>query len=260
MLTVSAMSSIYGRSAELYDIEHGWYTKRVTSYVFHLFRKLKFKPRTVLDLGCGTGIAAITMARRGLKVYGLDASHEMLYIARKKLRDLSKPVSDRVKFIAGDMRNLHPDFKVDLVTSLSASLNCVYEEGGLERVLKNVSKVLKSGGYFMFDLNTIQSLRSTWGNEVEVKSLSGGHLTVSQSRYDPETHLCRMHIILFKLVGGRRYVRIDENLVQRGYTLADVRRGLRKAGFADLRFYELFRFASPKRKTEDLFCVSRIWQ
>jgi len=37
-----------------------------------------------LDIGCGTGIYALELARRGLRVIGVDSSMEMIAIAREK--------------------------------------------------------------------------------------------------------------------------------------------------------------------------------
>jgi ubiquinone/menaquinone biosynthesis C-methylase UbiE len=41
----------------------------------------------VVDIGCGTGIYALELARRGLRVIGLDSSLEMIAIAREKCRE-----------------------------------------------------------------------------------------------------------------------------------------------------------------------------
>ena len=40
--------------------------------------------RTVLDVGTGTGRAAIALARRGARVTGVDASAEMLSVATRR--------------------------------------------------------------------------------------------------------------------------------------------------------------------------------
>lgn len=40
-----------------------------------------------IDIGCGTGIYALELARRGIRVVGLDASFEMIAIAREKFRE-----------------------------------------------------------------------------------------------------------------------------------------------------------------------------
>ena len=43
--------------------------------------------RRILDLGTGTGRAAIALARRGALVTGVDASSEMLRVARTRAQD-----------------------------------------------------------------------------------------------------------------------------------------------------------------------------
>jgi len=40
-----------------------------------------------VDIGCGTGIYALELARQGLRVIGVDPSIEMIAIAREKLRE-----------------------------------------------------------------------------------------------------------------------------------------------------------------------------
>ncbi|PKP74090.1 MAG: methyltransferase type 11 [Alphaproteobacteria bacterium HGW-Alphaproteobacteria-6] len=44
---------------------------------------------TVLDIGCGTGIAALAAARRGAEVTGVDLNAGMLAVARRKAPDLT---------------------------------------------------------------------------------------------------------------------------------------------------------------------------
>lgn len=49
--------------------------------------------RTVLDVGTGTGRAAIALARRGARVTGIDASAEMLAVAVRRAREAGVLVS-----------------------------------------------------------------------------------------------------------------------------------------------------------------------
>ncbi len=58
--------------------------------------------RTVLDVGTGTGRAAIALARRGAIVTGVDASNEMLAVARVRAVDAHVDVT----FAAGDAHGL----------------------------------------------------------------------------------------------------------------------------------------------------------
>lgn len=71
--------------------------------------------RTVLDVGTGTGRAAIALARRGAVVTGVDASAEMLTVARRTA-DAAK-VS--VTFAQDDAHRLnYPDASFDAVICL----------------------------------------------------------------------------------------------------------------------------------------------
>lgn len=47
-----------------------------------------FEPATVLDAGCGTGRVAIELARRGVRVTGVDVDPSMLATARRLAPDL----------------------------------------------------------------------------------------------------------------------------------------------------------------------------
>jgi SAM-dependent methyltransferase len=56
----------------------------------------------VLDLGCGTGIHAVTLAKRGWNVTGIDAVPAALIRARKRARDAGVSVH----FVEGDVTRL----------------------------------------------------------------------------------------------------------------------------------------------------------
>ncbi len=58
--------------------------------------------RTVLDVGTGTGRAAIALARRGAFVTGMDASAEMLAVAHRRSREAGVDVT----FLTGDAHHL----------------------------------------------------------------------------------------------------------------------------------------------------------
>ena len=71
--------------------------------------------RRILDVGTGTGRAAIALARRGAEVTGVDASQEMLQVADRRAREAGV----RVTFVRGDAHDLEfPDRSVDEVVCL----------------------------------------------------------------------------------------------------------------------------------------------
>jgi 2-polyprenyl-3-methyl-5-hydroxy-6-metoxy-1,4-benzoquinol methylase len=71
--------------------------------------------RRILDVGTGTGRAAIALAKRGALVTAVDASAEMLQVAERRARD----ADTQVTFIRGDAHGLDfPDRSFDAVVCL----------------------------------------------------------------------------------------------------------------------------------------------
>ncbi len=71
--------------------------------------------RSILDVGTGTGRAAIALARRGAVVTGVDASPEMLGVARRR----AEAAGAEVTFAEGDAHGLaFPDRSFDAVVCL----------------------------------------------------------------------------------------------------------------------------------------------
>lgn len=71
--------------------------------------------RTILDVGTGTGRAAIALAKRGAVVTGVDASSEMLAVAKRRAEEAGAAVT----FATGDAHSLtFPDRSFDAVVCL----------------------------------------------------------------------------------------------------------------------------------------------
>ena len=103
----------------------------------------------LLDVGCGTGIVAITAALRGAKVCGLDLTPALLERAKKNA--LIAGVD--VEFIEGDAEALpYPDASFDVVLSQFGHIFAPRPALAVKEMLR----VLKSGGRIAF---------STWPPE-----------------------------------------------------------------------------------------------
>ncbi|MBM4433288.1 MAG: bifunctional demethylmenaquinone methyltransferase/2-methoxy-6-polyprenyl-1,4-benzoquinol methylase UbiE [Chloroflexi bacterium] len=110
---------------------------------------LASKPQRVLDLCCGTGDLAITLAKlagNNLEVAGLDYSQPMLYIAARK----AKAFGGKLSFVHGDADNLpFPDGSFDCVGISFAFRNLTYKNPLAQRHIAEVLRVLGPGGRFV---------------------------------------------------------------------------------------------------------------
>ena len=94
---------------------------------------------SVLDAGCGTGRVGIELARRGVRVTGVDADGEMLAVARAKAPDIDWYEAD-----LSDPDGL-PDGSFDIVL-LAGNVMIFLDPGTEDRVLTNLVGRLAPGG------------------------------------------------------------------------------------------------------------------
>ena len=93
-----------------------------------------------LDLGCGTAVVTVALARRGFEVVGVDHSPEMLELARRKLAGAGL----RAELETGDVRSLRfGDGEFDCVT-IQGLLHHLEE---LDPCLREATRVLRPGGF-----------------------------------------------------------------------------------------------------------------
>lgn len=116
-------------------------------------------PRTILDVGAGTGVATAALAKRYRKarVVALDIAHAMLRGARKRA-----PWFSGMGFVCGDAENLPlAAGRFDLLFSNLTVQWCL----DLEATLREFRRVLCPGGLLMFTSfgpDTLRELRESW--------------------------------------------------------------------------------------------------
>ena len=102
----------------------------------------------LLELGCGTGEDAVWLASAGHRVVAIDASAEMIGIARRKA--LAAGCAERIEFHCLPMERLHElprEGLFDGVFSNFGAVNCVADIAGLSRTL---TELLEPGAPLLF--------------------------------------------------------------------------------------------------------------
>ncbi len=106
------------------------------------FSKLKSTEK-VLDVGCGTGVVAVTAAQLGAKVFGLDLSPKLL----ERARENAALAQVKIDFVEGDAEALpYSDASFDVVLSQFGHMFAPRPSVAIQEMLR----VLKPGGTIAF--------------------------------------------------------------------------------------------------------------
>lgn len=115
----------------------------------------EFDAESVLDVGCGTGMFACLLARRGYEVIGVDPAAASLDVAR------GKPGGDRVRWLLGDASDL-PPLQVDIVTMTGNVAQVFLTDEEWDATLRGAHAALRPGGNLVFE--TRDPARRAWLN------------------------------------------------------------------------------------------------
>jgi ubiquinone/menaquinone biosynthesis C-methylase UbiE len=116
-----------GRFAGMYDLAFNPVLKHVHQRIVQLMKK--YECQSLVDLGSGTGAQARVLAKHGFLVTGIDASFQMIAVARKKS-------SNSIKFLHRDITLITPpDMQFD-----AANISLVLHPNSKETIKKIVMK------------------------------------------------------------------------------------------------------------------------
>jgi SAM-dependent methyltransferase len=128
------------RLVELYDIENA----RGPDTDFYVRLAADLDARTILDLGCGTGLLTRELAVDGRRVIGIDPAPAMLAVAHRR------PGADRVQWVEGDSGALgKPEADLAIMTGNVAQV--FLDDAEWAATLRDIHAALRPGGYLAFE-------------------------------------------------------------------------------------------------------------
>jgi len=193
------------------------------------------RARTVCDLGCGTGTAAIELARRGLTVSALDLSTKMVRRARHKVGGLPARLRSRIVVRQADMRSFRLPQPVDLVLSQFNPVNHLPRKSDLVRAFRAVARALRPAGWFLFDVNTRRTYEQIYSmTRWEEKP---GFCVIYHGRFNARRDKARLNLEWF-IREGAAWHRYRERIEDTCWSDAEIRRALRRAGFRRIRAWD----------------------
>ena len=166
------------------------------------------KPRTILDLGCGTGGHALELARRGYELTGVDRSAAMLETAREK----AKREGIAAEFSLGDLRTIELGRQFDAVLMMFAVLGYQLENADVLAALRAARGHLTADGLLLFDVwygPAVLSQRPARRTR-KLPSDDGELLRVSDGVLDERHHRCTVTFHLERRTDGEAVAVADE--------------------------------------------------
>lgn len=184
----------------------------------------------VLDLGTGTGVAALVAAAAvgaGGRVVGLDLSDGMLEIARENAA--RSGLADRVRFVKGDAERLDfPEGSFDVVLTLFALLHLPHPDDALREMLR----VLKPSGALVIGVGSGPSLFSLRGLLHRARRAGGLLLEATGRRLRATAFLDRL---VERALPAAVEAEMPEWTGGRGLRPPGIPERIRAAGYVDIR-------------------------
>lgn len=230
--------------AALYDIECGWSEDR------EFYRLLPGSPpKTVLELGCGTGLIARAMAGDGHDVTGVDPAQAMLDVGRRS------PNGDRMQWELGFAQDFRLDRRFDLAFMTGHAFQVLLTDEDVNAALDNIHRHLKPGGVFAFETRNPALAWEHLFEDSEILQAPGGPVTV-----DWRVHWRRGELIRFnthyQFADGERISestlrflpldRLSGMLVERGFEIENVYGDWDRSAFEPDRSAEIIFVARTK--------------
>jgi SAM-dependent methyltransferase len=204
--------------------------------------------KTLFDLGCGTGLRSLELARLGFRVLGVDQSSGMLAAASQHLAKASDIPSSEVEFRVGDITSFRTEFPRDGIASLFHVFSYLTTEETLHQALACSFANLNPGGVFLFDYwHGPGVLKDPPGNRtkfVENGSLRAERMAIPE--HLPDKHLVEINVRL-RVTDKKRGVSedIEEHYTMRYWFPEELEEPLKRSGFTSIRHYAWLTESAP---------------
>ena len=207
--------------AYIHDVGFGDFARSAAPWLLEILAQCPDRSKLVVDLGCGSGIWAKTLADSGYSIVGVDLSADMIDIARRRAPAATFHVGSFVDFAIPICRS---------VTALGEVFNYLFDPENslptLSRVCRRVFDALIPGGVLIFDV--AEPARCA-GRERGFFEGEDWACLVEYLHGEPKQQLTR-RIVTFRRVDGT-YRRSEEIHRQQLYGRAAIADMLRSIGF-----------------------------
>jgi SAM-dependent methyltransferase len=189
--------------------------------------------KTIIDIGCGTGLLTTELAKQGFKMIGVEPSKLMLDVAIKNSEGLE------IEWVQGDASSLG-EFNADLAIMTGHVAQFYLEDEQWQNALKSIHKALKPGGYLAFESRNPNV--QPWNNPNQKDNTDWYAPNFHKKFYDPKkgeieyrAKLIEVDGELVTSEGHYLFTKTGEELTSRNTlrfrTREEIEQSLKEAGF-----------------------------
>ncbi|MEW6127692.1 MAG: class I SAM-dependent methyltransferase [Acidobacteriota bacterium] len=144
-----------------------------------------------LELGIGTGLIALPLARHGVEVCGIDASTAMV----ARLRE--KPGGDAISVTMGNFADVGVEGKFSLIFIVYNTLFALQTQKEQVRCFQNVSEHLTDGGVFVVEVFVPNFTFFKREQELKVTAVTSDRVGLKISQHDAVNQRIKsQHLVL----------------------------------------------------------------
>ena len=218
---------LYSAFAGVYDATmHEVPYKKWSNYIKTFLKEKKINSSSkILEAACGTGSLLKLLQDDFPATIGIDKSLDMLKLAGKK---------SFLPLVQGDVRNLpFPSHLFDAALTVHDSINYLRTENDLSLHFHEISRVLKPGGIYIFDISSELNVIQNYHERVFNEEHSGINFSWKNT-YDPVNKEI-ISILEFSESESKDKKKSCEIHIQKIYTEEMILKKAHSAGFQLLR-------------------------
>lgn len=228
-------------------------------FLERVFRDYSLIPvKSVLDVGCGTGLHTIELGRRGYRAVGVDISQNMLEVARSKARGMTN-----VEFVLSDATKLGFNSEFDAAIAMYGVVSYFVDDESLLGFLRSVRRAIKPGSVFVFDTwSLVGVLEKRVYYETPFSSFrkSGSQLAIKEENWRvdflDQVAYAEIQWSILDLAKGEIDV-FKHSLKLRLFTLREIVHVLRESGFELVKTFEDYSGKPFTESSSEIVVIAR---
>ncbi len=227
-----------------------------SEYLCSLLQSYGICDGIVAELGCGTGEITLRLKEQGYDMIGIDASPDMLEVAREKEYELCEEPG--ILYLLQDMREMELYGTVRAFVSVCDSMNYLLTEEDVLKTLKLVNNYLERDGVFIFDMKTAYYYEHVLGETTRVEHWEDGTM-IWENSYDTENRRNRYDLTMYCRTeeDEELFEQMTETHVQQAYSVEQVKALVERAGMEFVAAYDAFTREPVTEKTERFYIIAK---